>query len=226
MANIDDFYEILGLEPGASFEQIRSAYRHLARQVHPDIAGADSSTRFIRINRAYETLIDPRRRSDYDRLLGETRRPMTRRTVVTSTWSGSPIHLNSLLAEVLDALAQTGPAPEPDATDPQSHPSPTQRMGVQPIHLELVLMPEASRNGAEIRFDLPVVIACENCRGSGLAQPFICVACRGRGRWSDTRAIHFFLPPPVRDGQIVTLDVRAAGVPVGQVSMHIRLSWM
>jgi molecular chaperone DnaJ len=219
MANIDDFYQILGLEPGATFEEIRAAYRNLARQVHPDIAGQDSSTRFIRINRAYQTLIDARRRSDYDRLLGETRRSVTRRTVVTTTWSGSPIFLNSLLADVVDALAESGPAP---GTDPGA----AQRVDVQPVHLELVLMPEAARNGAEIRFDLPVVIACESCRGTGLAQPFICVACRGRGRWSDTRPIRFFLPPPVRDGQTVTLDVRAAGTPVGRVSMHIRLSWM
>jgi len=226
MADPDDFYEILGLEPGATFEQIRSAYRQLARQVHPDVTGADSGSRFVRIHRAYETLIDPQRRRDYDRLLGEVRGPMTRRAVATSTWWGSPLYLNWLLADVVDAMARMGPGAETGPTMEQSQSSSTQRMDVQPVHFEVVLIPEAARTGAEIRLDLPVVIACENCRGTGLAEPFICLACRGRGRWSETRAIRFFLPPPVRDGQVVTLDVRAAGVPVGQVSMHIRLSWM
>jgi curved DNA-binding protein len=64
-----DYYEILGVERGASEEEIRRAYRKLARQYHPDInkdEGAED--RFKEISEAYEVLRDPDKRARYDRL--------------------------------------------------------------------------------------------------------------------------------------------------------------
>ena len=224
MANIDDLYEILGLEAGASFEAIRAAYRRLARQMHPDVAGSQAGDQFILINRAYETLIDPCRRSDYDRRFREARRWVTRQAVVTTARVGSPVFLNSFLSDVVNAFAE----PEPGAGQGQrgTGAGAGQRVDVQPVRVELVLSPEVAHSGAEVRLDLPVVITCQNCRGTGLAAPFICTACRGRGKWSDNRFVQFFLAPPVRDGQVVTLDLRSAGIPIGQVNAHIRLSWL
>ncbi len=60
----------------------------------------------------------------------------------------------------------------------------------------------------------------------GLAEPFICPTCRGRGRWADTRKVKFFIPPPIRDGQIVTVDLAAADVAPTELHVHIRLSWL
>jgi molecular chaperone DnaJ len=213
MVNVDNLYDVLGLEPDASFEEIRSAYRQLARQMHPDVAGAASSEHFVRINRAYETLIDPRSRRDYDLRSRPVRRTVTHETAVRTAWVGSPVFLNSLLAEVFSAMAT-------EAAEPP------QRISVQPVHIELVLAPEAAGRGAQVRLDLPVEITCRNCQGSGLADPFVCPACRGRGRWPDSRTVDVFLAPPIRDGQSVTLDLRAEDVPIGQVRVHIRLSWL
>ncbi len=95
-------------------------------------------------------------------------------------------------------------------------------LGLEPI--SLVLAPEAARTGTRVRLDLPVVVTCRNCRGTGLAAPFVCSDCRGRGRWSDTRRIEFFLVPPIRDGQVVTLDLQASGISAGRVSARIRVS--
>src|SRR5262245_30922073 len=63
-----DLYVILGLEHGASESEIKRAYRRLARRFHPDINPGDrqAADRFRQILEAYETLIDPERRSQYD----------------------------------------------------------------------------------------------------------------------------------------------------------------
>ena len=63
-----DLFIVLGLEHGASEGEIRRAYRRLARRFHPDINPGDrvAEARFREILDAYETLIDPERRSRYE----------------------------------------------------------------------------------------------------------------------------------------------------------------
>jgi molecular chaperone DnaJ len=63
-----DLYEVLGVGPGASAEEVRSAYRALAKKLHPDVnPSADAAERFARLQRAYETLSDEGKRKAYDR---------------------------------------------------------------------------------------------------------------------------------------------------------------
>src|SRR5256885_3683251 len=72
MATTADYYALLGVARGATDEQIRSAYRRLARQYHPDVNKADDAAeRFKRITEAYEVLTDPQRRQRYD-MFGST----------------------------------------------------------------------------------------------------------------------------------------------------------
>src|SRR4051812_29786284 len=63
-----DFYIVLGLERAASATDIKRAYKRLARKYHPDINPGDrlAAQQFRQIAEAYETLIDPDRRSRYD----------------------------------------------------------------------------------------------------------------------------------------------------------------
>lgn len=60
-----DYYKILGVERGASEEEIKKAYRKLAHQYHPDKSGGDEK-RFKEINEAYQVLSDKKKRSFYD----------------------------------------------------------------------------------------------------------------------------------------------------------------
>ncbi|SFQ49066.1 DnaJ domain-containing protein [Amycolatopsis arida] len=60
-----DYYELLGVERDASPAEIKSAYRSLAKALHPDTGGTAGTFRLLR--EAYETLADPVRRADYDR---------------------------------------------------------------------------------------------------------------------------------------------------------------
>ena len=62
-----DYYEILGVDRNANKDDLKKAYRRLARQYHPDVnkeTGAEE--RFKEINRAYEVLSEPETRSRYD----------------------------------------------------------------------------------------------------------------------------------------------------------------
>jgi curved DNA-binding protein CbpA len=67
-----NFYEILEIRKDAGADDIRSAYRRLARLYHPDVSGKPDSVRFLEIQRAYETLSDPAARLAYDRSLEMT----------------------------------------------------------------------------------------------------------------------------------------------------------
>ncbi|KAL6661939.1 hypothetical protein ACP70R_001323 [Stipagrostis hirtigluma subsp. patula] len=60
-------YEELGLRAGATAREIKAAYRRLARERHPDVAGEPAAADFVRLHHAYATLSDPDTRARYDR---------------------------------------------------------------------------------------------------------------------------------------------------------------
>jgi hypothetical protein len=82
-----DYYALLGVDRGASRSDIKSAYRALAKTMHPDIGGTSSD--FHALNEAYEALTDPARRAAYDRSLYRAAppRPARQRSGYGGRWS-------------------------------------------------------------------------------------------------------------------------------------------
>lgn len=79
------YYQLLGVAPTASAEEIRSAYRRLARALHPDTHGGTDDPAMASVNEAWHVLSDPARRASYDATL---RRPVPPRVVPTDVWDG------------------------------------------------------------------------------------------------------------------------------------------
>jgi len=66
-----EFYNVLGIKQNANLNEIKSAYRSLTKQYHPDKnPSPDANDKFSKINNAYEVLSDPEKRKKYD-LYGE-----------------------------------------------------------------------------------------------------------------------------------------------------------
>lgn len=168
-----DLYVILGLAHGATESEIKRAYRRLARRFHPDINPGDrtAEVRFRQILDAYETLIDPSRRSRYDAGQGgddEAPRPsgfegfdFSARGVDHSATFGD------LFAEVLTERGSRSPAPERGAD----------------LHQELRLGFEDALAGTQVALQVTRRVTCPACAGSGQTRtsPGACLVCQGGG---------------------------------------------
>lgn len=88
-----DHYKTLGVPRDASAEQVRVAYRELARRLHPDVNKAvDANQRFAVVQHAYEVLIDEQARIEYDRAVARHRGGKAGRAAGAGSWAEREPH--------------------------------------------------------------------------------------------------------------------------------------
>jgi molecular chaperone DnaJ len=165
-----DYYELLGVPRDASHEDIKRAFRRLARELHPDVSEApDAALRFRAVAEAYEVLSDPERRRTYDRF-GHA----GLRTGGYAPMDADFGSLSDVFAAFFgESLFGTGPS---------AGPRPARGPDVA-AHVEIDLVEAAA--GATVETQVRVARACESCGGTGAApgtSPVTCPSCSGAGR--------------------------------------------
>lgn len=164
MAN--DYYALLDVSREASAEELKKAYRRLARQWHPDVNDApEAEERFKEITTAYEVLSDPQKRSVYDRG-GD---PLS-----AGGGMGGGFGQGFNFEDIMDAFFGQG-----GSRGPRSR---TQRGQDALLRLTIDLAEAAFGVTREIKVD--TAVTCHKCHGTGAnegSQPVTCGTCHGHG---------------------------------------------
>lgn len=184
MAQTRDLYEVLGVSRDASQEEIKRAYRRLAREFHPDVSDDPEADHKIKeINLAYQTLSDPARRRQYDMYGGEG-------------FSPDMFDMGDI-SDIFEMFFGGGPfgrrtrrRPAPRGND---------------LRLGVTLTFEEAAFGVQKDLEIQTMAVCDACGGSGRepgTDPVRCSNCGGAGEVSDVRRSVF--------GTVMTSRVCAA----------------
>jgi len=169
---VSTLYDTLGVAKNASAEELKKAYRKLAREHHPDQGGDE--TRFKEIQGAYDVLSDPEKRKQYD-TFGSTngRGP-----------AGAQQFQDFDLSDLFGGLFGGGRQQQ-------------QRRGPQPergadLQTDVHISFEEALAGVQVPVRADVETACHTCGGSGAepgTAPTVCPQCSGRGVTSDSHGL-------------------------------------
>jgi molecular chaperone DnaJ len=238
-----DHYSALGVERNATADEIRSAYRKLARQHHPDVStSTDGSARFKEITEAYEVLSDPQKRQRYDMFgnsefgeaggfgiddlfntfFGGARR--RERGPIRGADLRVQIELD--LEEAVQGVEKTVSVPRQETctrcggngADPGSKTSSCATCGGRGE----VRQVQQSLFGRFV-----TVGTCPRCSGAGQTIDQLCGNCRGEGRIQAERKVNVNIPAGIDDGQQLRVSSEGEsgmrGGPPGDLYVLVRL---
>ena len=192
-------YETLGVPKGASADEIKKAYRKLARRYHPDRNPGDTAAeeRFKQIGEAYEVLSDPEKRKQYD-TFGQTFRPGQGPAgggFQGFDFSGAgPGAAGFDLGDLFGGLFNRGGGGRTAGREAQR--------GAD-VEVQVQISFPDSLRGATVKVPVEKANACTTCRGSGAApgtSPTICPVCKGRGITSESQGFFALSQPCERCG--------------------------
>ena len=182
-------YETLGVAKGASQDEIKKAYRKLAREYHPDRNPGDASAedKFKEVQSAYDVLSDDDKRKQYDRFGATNGRPGAGGQNVNFDFGGFDISdLGDLFGGVFGGGARGGTRAR------------RQPVRGTDVEVDVQLSFEDSLQGAEVKVPVELTTACRECGGTGAqpgTAPVICPECNGRGVKAESQGL-FALSQP------------------------------
>jgi len=217
-----DYYKILGVARGASADEIKKAFRKLARKYHPDVNPGDkkAESKFKEINEAYEVLSDTEKRNKYDTLgpnwqeqfgpsMSNTRRAYPTGNGATSGRTQQQFEFDQgNFSDFFETLfGRTGGyAPTGGARTSGVREDMRRRTGddiEQPVE---VTLQEAYVGGVRT-FNIQSTEVCPTCQGTGEVSGRVCSTCSGQGMVPRNKRIQVKIPAGVDNGS----KIRVAG---------------
>lgn len=206
-------YETLGVEKDASAEQIKKAYRKLARSLHPDKnpGNEQAEAKFKAITEAYSVLSDAKARSEYDESLKPRPKP-----AASGGWTGG----RGGTAAGFGGFDTSGF----DFEDLFSSSGFTSRRGPrkgQDVQAEITIDFKDMIHGLTSKLTLSEAGICPSCQGTG------CAACQGLGQVTASRTVTVRIPAGVTDGRTLRIEGKGAegagGGPRGDLLLKVRV---
>jgi molecular chaperone DnaJ len=191
MADRPDYYKILGVGKNASEDEIKKAYRKLAREYHPDRNQGDKQAeeRFKQISQANDVLSDPEKRKDYDRGSGPFGFGMP--------GGFDPGSFGDSFGDILSNLFGSSGGAAGGGRPGGVRGGRVQQRG-RDLETEVSLTFDQAVNGAQIPLAVPTSAPCPTCSGTGArpgTTPKVCPVCEGRGVESQSQGIFSISQP-------------------------------
>jgi len=194
-----DYYDVLGVAPDAGAEEIKRAYRQLARRYHPDISGEERGGAFKELAHAYDVLRDPSRRRDYDARIGGGS---------ARSWFADEIAIDfPSVSSVLDSMRDAFFTAEPAVT----------------LSAEMVLTAREAFDGITVPFEVPLRRTCGRCGGRGEVWTEWCATCGGLGEVAASHPVRVQVPARVREGATFRFSVTPPGSPSTVIEVRISI---
>jgi molecular chaperone DnaJ len=252
-AIVADHYEVLGVPRDATTDEIKKAYRRLARQLHPDVnPGADASERFKLVTHAYDVLSDPEQRARYDMVgdqpfggagaaggfggfsdifetffgaAGGARggRPRSRRERGQDA-------LVRVTLELKDVVFGTHREIDVDtAVLCETCQGSCCQPGTSPVTCDICHgTGNIQRQVRSLLGNVVTTQPCNVCQGYGTTIPYPCATCQGQGRVRARRTVSLDIPAGVETGLRLQLpgsgEVGPAGGPNGDLYIEVTVS--
>ena len=187
----NDYYKVLGVSRDASADEIKKAYRRLARRYHPDVNPGDkeSEERFKQLSVAFDVLSDPKKREVYDRHgYYSDQIPAGQAGSIFDFSKFGAANFRDVFSEIFGQMrSQSSP------------PRPHKQRGVD-IEYPLAVSFDDAMIGTTMKIEVDRTESCATCKGNGenAAEKTVCPACQGAGSQSSSR------PGPCRSSRNAT----------------------
>ena len=235
-----DYYEVLGVSRSASADEIKTAYRKLARKFHPDLNPGDKAAeeRFKELQEAYDVLSDEENRKLYDQYGDNWRAVKQGGGAPPPGWEGTRTTSGPQGFDFSDfdfggfrgGTGGTGGAGFDifeEMFGRTTRGRSTRSNRGQDVEAELELSLEEAHRGVRRTLHLQVADICPTCNGSGVKDNQTCQTCGGAGQVPKVKTLEVNIPAGVRDGSIVRLAGQGgpglSGGQAGDLYLHIRV---